>query len=180
MEQPTSAETPMVEIPEGLFTMGFDGMQALEDERPKHQVWLPAFFMDLHEVTTVDYAAFLAATNRDVPWQWNTVDLAQHRDRPVIGVDWPDADAYCRWEDKRLPTEADVQDLSVSLPKPFEPIRQFRPAGASVRQLADEQCERLDVSSNPQRTCIQRLESRVADELGGDQVTTTLPDRLPA
>ncbi|MGH7219280.1 MAG: hypothetical protein ACREI1_03000, partial [Nitrospiraceae bacterium] len=37
------AETPLVEIPEGLFTMGFDGTQALEDERPKHQIWLPAF-----------------------------------------------------------------------------------------------------------------------------------------
>jgi len=35
------AETPMVEIPEGLFAMGLDGMQALEDERPRHQVWLP-------------------------------------------------------------------------------------------------------------------------------------------
>ncbi|HJS66531.1 MAG TPA: SUMF1/EgtB/PvdO family nonheme iron enzyme, partial [Nitrospiraceae bacterium] len=46
------AETPMVEIPAGEFAMGLDGMQALEDERPKHQVWLPAFFMDLHEVTT--------------------------------------------------------------------------------------------------------------------------------
>jgi len=100
-------ETPMVEIPAGEFTMGLDGMQALEDERPKHQVWLPAFFMDLHEVTTMQYAAFLAATNRDVPWQWNTVDLTQHHDRPVIGVDWSDADAYCRWKGNRLPTEAE-------------------------------------------------------------------------
>jgi hypothetical protein len=46
--------------------------------------------------------------------------------------------------------DPDVQDLSVSVPKPFEPIRQFRPVGASVRQLADEQCERLDVSGDPQ------------------------------
>ena len=104
--QPT-AETPMVEIPEGLFMMGFDGTQALEDERPRHQVWMPAFFMDLHEVTTAQYASFLAATHRLAPWQWNTVDLAQHSDRPVIGVDWSDADAYCRWKGKRLPTEAE-------------------------------------------------------------------------
>lgn len=101
------AETPLVEIPEGLFTMGFDGTQALEDERPKHQIWLPAFFMDIHEVTTAQYAVFLAVTNRLVPWQWNTVDLSQHSDRPVIGVDWSDADAYCRWKGKRLPTEAE-------------------------------------------------------------------------
>ena len=107
LEQPSTAETSMIEIPEGLFTMGFDGTQALEDERPKHQVWLPAFFMDLHEVTTAQYAAFLAATNRLAPWQWNTVELSQHSDRPVIGVDWSDADSYCRWNGRRLPTEAE-------------------------------------------------------------------------
>ena len=73
--------------------MGMDGMQALEDERPKHQVLLPSFFIDLYEVTTVQYASFLAATNRDAPWQWNGVDLSQHSDRPVIGVDWSDAEA---------------------------------------------------------------------------------------
>jgi formylglycine-generating enzyme required for sulfatase activity len=101
------AETPMAQISEGLFSMGFDGTQALEDERPKHQVWLSTFHMDLHEVTTAQYAAFMTATNRPAPWQWETVDLAQHRDRPVIGVDWVDADAYCRWRGKRLPTEAE-------------------------------------------------------------------------
>src|SRR6185503_18011511 len=101
------AEAPMVEIPEGTFAMGVDGIQALEDERPKHQVWLPAFLMDLHEVTTAQYASFLSATNRSVPWQWDTVDLTRDRDRPVIGVDWSDADAYCRWRGKRLPTEAE-------------------------------------------------------------------------
>lgn len=107
IEQPSTADIPMVEIPEGLFAMGLDGMQALEDERPKHQVWLPVFFIDLHEVTTAQYAVFLTATNRDPPWQWDTVMLSQHHDRPVIGVDWSDADAYCRWKGKRLPTEAE-------------------------------------------------------------------------
>ncbi|MEO6307258.1 MAG: formylglycine-generating enzyme family protein [Nitrospiraceae bacterium] len=107
LELPPTVETTMVEIPEGPFTMGFDGTQSLEDERPKHQVRLPTFFMDLHEVTTMQYASFLAATNRDAPWQWNGVDLSQHRDRPVIGVDWSDAVAYCVWKGKRLPTEAE-------------------------------------------------------------------------
>ena len=97
----------MVEIPEGTFAMGSDGGQALEDERPKHQVWLSTFFMDLHEVTTEQYALFLSATHRVAPWQWNLVDLSQHGDRPVIGVDWADAEAYCRWKGKRLPTEAE-------------------------------------------------------------------------
>jgi len=41
--------------------MGLDGVQALEDERPLHRVWVGSFSMDLHEVTTAQYAAFLAA-----------------------------------------------------------------------------------------------------------------------
>ena len=89
-------ETPLVEIPAGEFAMGLDGMQALEDERPQHRGWLQTFYIDLHEVTTAQYASFFAATNRAAPWQWDTVDLTQHGDRPVIGVDWSDADAYCR------------------------------------------------------------------------------------
>ena len=101
------AETPMVEIPAGEFAMGLDGMQALEDERRQHRVWLLTFFIDLHEVTTAQYASFFAATNRTAPWQWDTVDLTQHGDRPVIGVDWSDADTYCRLKGKRLPTEAE-------------------------------------------------------------------------
>jgi formylglycine-generating enzyme required for sulfatase activity len=101
------SETPMVEIPAGEFAMGLDGVQALEDERPVHRVWLDRFSMDLHEVATAQYAEFLTATQRPVPWQWNSMDLSHHHDRPVIGVDWPDAHAYCRWKGKRLPTEAE-------------------------------------------------------------------------
>ena len=69
----------MVEIPAGHFTMGSDGTQALEDERPSHRVWLDAYSIDLHEVTTGQYAAFIAAVKRSLPWKWETVDLAGHR-----------------------------------------------------------------------------------------------------
>jgi formylglycine-generating enzyme required for sulfatase activity len=101
------ADTAMVEILSGEFLMGSDGSQALEDERPSHRVWLDAFSIDVHEVTTAQYAAFLAAGTRELPWQWQTVDLTQHADLPVIGVDWRDAEAFCKWRGKRLPTEAE-------------------------------------------------------------------------
>lgn len=108
LPEPSSMlETPMVEIPEGPFIMGFDGTQALEDERPSHRPWISTFSIDAHEVTTVQYAVFLTAIDRPAPWQWEMVDSAHHNDRPVIGVDWRDADAYCRWKGKRLPTEAE-------------------------------------------------------------------------
>ncbi len=100
-------EVPMAVVPAGEFWMGRDGMEALEDERPRHKVWLDRFAMDVHEVTTGRYARFLAATGRTPPWMWETVKLELHGDRPVIGVTWEDADAYCTWAGKRLPTEAE-------------------------------------------------------------------------
>lgn len=100
-------ETPMAVIPEGPFEMGASGMEALEDERPLHRVTLNAYSMDLYEVTTVQYGEFLTATGRTAPWLWESVNIHRHGDRPVVGVDWHDAEAYCRWKGKRLPTEAE-------------------------------------------------------------------------
>jgi formylglycine-generating enzyme required for sulfatase activity len=106
-QQSAPPDIPMITIPEGLFSMGADGTDALEDERPQHQVWIDRFEMDQYEVTTGRYAEFLARTNRPAPWQWEARDPAQHQDRPVIGVSWFDAEAYCRWRGARLPTEAE-------------------------------------------------------------------------
>ncbi len=105
-EAPVLPAAPMVVIPEGGFAMGADGTAALEDERPQHTVWLDRFEMDRYEVTTGQYAEFLTILHHPPPWQWENVQLAQHRDRPVVGVSWFDADAYCRWRGKQLPTEA--------------------------------------------------------------------------
>jgi len=94
----------MVLVPAGEFFMGSD---KIGDERPKHQVSLDAFYIDRYEVTTARYAKFLEATGRKQPLFWNQGRQAAHRDYPVVGVDWDDADAYCRWAGKRLPTEAE-------------------------------------------------------------------------
>jgi formylglycine-generating enzyme required for sulfatase activity len=83
-------------------------VETAEDENLReHRVTLDAFYMDKHEVTTGRYAKFLEETGHEHPDHWNEVDLAQHGTRPVIGVNWHDAEAYCQWAGKRLPTEAE-------------------------------------------------------------------------
>jgi formylglycine-generating enzyme required for sulfatase activity len=100
-------ESPMVEIPAGEFWMGVDGPIGLDDERPRHTVWLDAYAIDRYEVTTRQYAKLLDATGRSVPEQWDTVNVLAHGTRPVVGVTWDDARLYCKWAGKRLPTEAE-------------------------------------------------------------------------
>lgn len=96
---------PMVLIQAGEFTMGDDKWDA--DEKPVHRVYLDAYYMDKYEVTTARYGGFMQATGRDQPTKWKDVNLSTDGERPVVGVTWHDADAYCRHYGKRLPTEAE-------------------------------------------------------------------------
>jgi len=101
----------MVLIPAGAFLMGSaspPGLSWLEqgvDETPQHRVKLGVFWIDRYEVTEADYARFVAGTGHPPPRLW--AGQPRRATHPVIDVSWYDADAYCRWADKRLPTEAE-------------------------------------------------------------------------
>lgn len=108
----------MALVPEGSFTMGRTretpddktGMrpQILLDDRPAHKVTLDAFFMDTHEVTHGEYAEFVKATGHRTPYHWLGGRMPEGREKlPIYNVDWEDANAYCKWAGKRLPTEAE-------------------------------------------------------------------------
>ncbi|MFY0606670.1 MAG: formylglycine-generating enzyme family protein [Cyclobacteriaceae bacterium] len=64
----------MVLIPEGTFVMGGKSDQASEDEFPRHEVAISAFYMDITEVTNRQFSEFVEATNyvtiaeRDIDW----------------------------------------------------------------------------------------------------------------
>ncbi len=98
-------ERLMVLVPAGEFTMGSAKGDA--DEQPVRQVYLDAFYMDKHQLSVREYAKFLEATSHVAPPDWEIMSKSMHQKRPVINVDWADADAYCKWANKRLPTEAE-------------------------------------------------------------------------
>ncbi len=100
---------PMVLVPVGEFIMGSreGDKDADTDERPAHSVYLDAFSIDQYEVTTSHFATFLENSKRSAPQGWSKQVPLEHGEKPVVGVDWNDATAYCAWAGKRLPTEAE-------------------------------------------------------------------------
>ena len=79
-----------------------------DEQSPRREIFLEAFYVDKFEVTLARYAAFLKVTgNVRAPEDWPEGDIARIGNLPVVGVDWHDADAYCRWAGKRLPTDAE-------------------------------------------------------------------------
>ena len=101
-------------IPAGAFRMGCgpsDTEPCFFDEQPAHDVTLAAFAIDRVEVPVAAYRRCVAAGACTAPLplpqahcNWDVADRAYH---PVNCVVWSQADAYCRWANKRLPTEAE-------------------------------------------------------------------------
>jgi formylglycine-generating enzyme required for sulfatase activity len=79
-----------------------------QDETPARKIYVDAFFMDEHEVTNEQYASFVKATRHRTPYHWVKGHIHEGKGKhPVVNVSWDDAVAFCQWESKRLPTEAE-------------------------------------------------------------------------
>jgi len=111
--QPSPSEQPisedLVTIPSGPFVRGT--MAGGYDEQPERTIYLDTFAIDRYEVTNAQYQAFVAATGhrKAAPPSRYAKNLSRMKgvNQPVAYVSWEDADAYCRWKGKRLPTEAE-------------------------------------------------------------------------
>ncbi|MFB2972152.1 SUMF1/EgtB/PvdO family nonheme iron enzyme [Aerosakkonema sp. BLCC-F183] len=116
--------TETIEIPAGEFEMGNDTIDALDNERPCHRVYLDTYQIDRYPVTCGQYRLFMEAGGYQnsqwwtpAGWEWLQANQftqplywredSAWDDRPVCGVSWYEADAFARFVGKRLPTEAE-------------------------------------------------------------------------
>jgi serine/threonine-protein kinase len=101
----------LVYVPEGKFKMGTNNGN--RDEKPVHSVYLNAFWIDQTEVTNAMYAKCVQAGKCTQPGSAGSYTRESYYgnpefdDYPVIYVSWKDANAYCAWAGRRLPTEAE-------------------------------------------------------------------------
>lgn len=98
-----------VPIPAGTFMMG--NRDGPSSEQPPHEVTVAAFFMDTTEVTVAAYQRCVDAgvcspgtSYLDGGIYCNT-GRSDRDDHPINCVFQADANAYCAWVGKRLPTE---------------------------------------------------------------------------
>jgi formylglycine-generating enzyme required for sulfatase activity len=95
----------MVRVPEGEFLLGMANNQetlkfmsdltAGMNARPQQKYYLPSFYIDRHEVTYQQFIRFKPKGRYE----------GGQAQEPVRGITWHEADAYCLWRGKRLPTE---------------------------------------------------------------------------
>jgi formylglycine-generating enzyme required for sulfatase activity len=123
----------MVRIPAGYFIQGSTDQQvkdvydvcikydnynqcwraAFEDELPQRRTYVDEFYIDKYEVTNAQYSECVKVGFCDPPSPMSSNTRSsyfgdpRYADYPVIYVTWDDADRYCRWAGKRLPTEAE-------------------------------------------------------------------------
>src|ERR1051325_1912917 len=114
----TASPENMALIPAGKFWMGRTVTLVIDsinirardsyDDVPATNIYLDAFYIDKYEVTNTDYAKFIAAKGGKTPWHWPHGNIPKGEEKyPVFNVNWFEANDYCRWVGKRLPTEAE-------------------------------------------------------------------------
>lgn len=167
---PVSAETAtkvapegMVLIPAGSFMMGSDDGD--DDEKPVHEVYVDAFYLDQHEVTVAKFREFVNVNSyktdaekegfsyiwngtewekkEGINWRHNAEGKISADNYPVIYISWNDATAYGKWAQKRLPSEAEWEYAARSGGKGYKYAwGNDNPTGRNGGNVADESAKR--------------------------------------
>jgi formylglycine-generating enzyme len=111
---PAAPEPDMIEIAPGPFVRG--SADGAPDEKPAREIALHAFAIDRTEVTAAAYdacAAQGACTPAGRGERCTSGVLGKER-HPINCISWAQAEAYCRFVGKRLPTEAEWERVARS------------------------------------------------------------------
>jgi serine/threonine protein kinase len=92
--------TGMVQVPAGIYVVGKPPADNYHIA-PK-QITLNNFWIDQYQTTNAEYEQYITKTGAAAPLVWPAEPK-----HPVSGVTWDQADAYCKWNNKRLPKEAE-------------------------------------------------------------------------
>jgi formylglycine-generating enzyme required for sulfatase activity len=146
-------------------------------QQPEHVVDLDDFWMDKTEVTNAMFALFVGdthyitevetigngyvATNPETYWvktdgaSWKTPrgpgsSIIGFDDHPVVQVTWGDANAYCAWAGRRLPTEAEWEKAARGTDMRMYPWGNDEPTGelANLPDINLYNFIKLDVLNN--------------------------------
>jgi serine/threonine-protein kinase len=103
----------MVYVPSGSFTMGSQPHVVGPNEEPPHVVYLDDYWIDKYEVTNAQYRMCEQAGVCDAPSEVSSYTRgliygsSEYDDYPVTFVNWYQANKYCSWAGRHLPSEAE-------------------------------------------------------------------------
>ena len=143
--------SPIIVVPAGWFLMGthrrdadaFNVDTQYDDtEFPQRRIWLDGFDIDQYEVTLGEFLAFLYQDGRIVSKElqeliWHLIDVHFIPDQvlapwPALYVTWEEANAFCRAQDKHLPTEAQWEKTARGLDAQVFPWGRKEPSDSLV------------------------------------------------